>query len=119
MTDLITPVTPDQLPPPPEVGWFGPDLSLTPAVDLLAALIEAFDAGRGPAEPVVPTGIAAFDDPGGGSPPAPSRSCARPPAATTPHCWWPPVCMPPAATTSWTSTPSTPPPPASQRFWRR
>jgi len=66
MTDLSTSATLAQLPPPPELGWFGPELSLTPAGDLLATLIEPFDAGTRPADPAVPTGIAAFDDPGGG-----------------------------------------------------
>lgn len=53
------------LAPPDRLDGLEPDPWLTPAADLLAALVDRLAQGRaGP--PVVPTGIAAFDHPDGG-----------------------------------------------------
>ena len=65
MTDTTPSATIAHLPPPPELE-FAPDPWLTPAAELVAMLIDRLAAGRGYSQPVVPTGIAAFDSTDGG-----------------------------------------------------
>jgi hypothetical protein len=66
MTDTTPSTTIVHLPPPPAEFGFAPDPCLTPAADLLDAVIDRLHDGRRCTPAVVATGIAAFDSTAGG-----------------------------------------------------
>lgn len=86
MTDTTPSTTIAHLPLPPADFGFAPDPWLTPAADLVDALIDRLRDGRRSTPAFIATGIAAFDSTGGGLSPGTLTVLCAPPGAdrTTP-----------------------------------
>jgi len=80
MTDTTPFATVAQLPPPPDLE-LAPDPWLTPVADLVAMLLDRLAAGRPYGQPVLPTGIAAFDGIDGGLAAGTLTALCAPPGA--------------------------------------